>query len=114
MRSESEDRHGASPKDQTHRVRKIEDNSGDATLRVDTSLPSVASVTSSAPLRPNRLGPNGDIELGGAVNPPGTGEWVNNWTSRYRSPLGKPLMLFHRPTGRTDYPQMLCNDEFTD
>lgn len=48
---------------------------------------SSTSVVSGAPLRPNRLGPNGDVELGNVQDLPTGGEWVSSWTSRFRSPL---------------------------
>ena len=113
-RSESEGGHGASPKKLSPRVRRVEDHSEDPALRVTTTLPFRASTTSSTPLRPNRLGPNGDVELGGVEGLPGSGAWVNDWTSLYKSPLGKPLALFHLSVGRADDPQMLCNGVLTD
>ena len=82
-------------------------------MAVATSLPSSASATSSTPLRPNRLGPSGDVELGCVEDFRGTGVWVNDWTSRYKSPLGECLIL-HLSVGRADDPQMLCNGALTD
>jgi len=114
VRSESEGGYGAPPKGLSPHVRRVGDHSGDSTLKVITTLPSSTSATSSTPLRPNRLGPNGDIELGGVEGLPGTGVWINDWTSWYKSPLGKSLILFYLPVGCADDPQMLCNGVITD
>ena len=67
------------------------------------------STISGTLLRPNRLGSNGDIELGSVQDLPLTGGWVNNWTSQFNSPLGEFLTPSNLLAARTDVPQMLCS-----
>jgi len=82
--SQAESRYGPPPRYQARTVRIIEpDRGGDGIVEVFSPLPS-ASVSM---LRPNRLGPNGDVEFGGVQDPPAAGTWVSNWTSQFRSPL---------------------------
>ena len=77
------------------------DYGGNESVEFITPLPSAVNGT---PLRPNRLGPNGDIELGAVQDRLRTGEWVNNWTLQFASPLGEFLASFHLPPGRADVP----------
>jgi hypothetical protein len=67
------------------------DHSGDTAVN---SLTPLRLSPVSGTLRPNRLGPDGDIELGGVHNPPMARTWVSNWLSQPRSPLGKPVLSF--------------------
>ena len=52
-----------------------------------------ASAISNMPLRPNRLDPNEDIELGRMQDPSMAGGWVSNWTSQFKSPLGESWLV---------------------
>ena len=113
-RPESEGGHSAPSEGLAPHDRGLDDHGRDAALKVNTSLPSGASATSSTPLRPNRLGPVGDVELGGGQDLQGNGAWVNDWTSRYRSPLGKSLIIPYLPASRADDPQTSWTDELTD
>jgi hypothetical protein len=97
-RSRAEDGYGTPPRYRSPEVRNIEpDRRGYRTAEVVASLPSTISGT---PLRPNRLGPGGDIELGSVPSDPVTGAWVSEWASQFRSPLGGFIPLFY-PLART-------------
>ena len=65
-------------------------------------------------LHPNRLGPNGNVELGGMHEPPAAGTWVKNWTSQFKSPVGEFVPPIHLFFAYADFPQMSCNYLLTD
>lgn len=67
------------------------DHSGDTAVN---SLTPLRLSPVSGMLRPNRLGPDGDVELGGVHNPPTARTWVSNWLSQPRSPLGELVPSF--------------------
>lgn len=87
-RDETEDGFGGLSGSQPLGVRNRESDNEEIT--VESFTPST-SATSNAPLRPNRLGPNGHIELGRVQDPSMAGGWVSNWTSQFKSPLGESL-----------------------
>lgn len=70
-------------------------------MEVSTTLPSAVR---GVILRPNRLCLDGNVELGGMQGPSGAGAWVKNWTSQFRSPLGKFISLPHFFVTRVDVP----------
>lgn len=108
---QTESRHGPPPRYQARTVRIIEpDRGGDGIVEVFTPLPS-ASV---AMLRPNRLGPNGDVEFGAVQDLPPAETWVSNWTSQFRSPLGGFISSFHFLVICANALQMSCNDLYAD
>ena len=73
-----EDGYGPSP---APNIRNTEsDHSIDRIMEVVTPLPSAGC----AMLRPNRLGPNGDVEFGRVRDPPATGAQANGWISQFR------------------------------
>lgn len=111
-RYEVEDEYGTPPGCQSPSILNHEpDNSGEKTVGVPPSSPPTVCGTT---LRPNRIGPNGDIELGSAKDPPATGGWVSNWASQFKSPLGEFSTPLHLLVVRADAPQMLCNRALSD
>jgi len=111
-RGEVEDEYGAPPRYQSPSVQNYElDNNGEKTAGILTSPPSAVGCIL---LRPNRLGPNGDVESGNIQELPTTRGWVSNWTSQFKSPLGEFLTSLHLLVVSTDVPQMLCNHAVTD
>lgn len=96
-RSEVEEEYGAPPRYQARSIRPGSDHHGDMASK---HMMSPSSALSDAPLRPNRLCPNGDVELGGVEALPGVGgseEWVKHWTSQFKSPLGGFFEPFRLP-----------------
>jgi len=84
-RYEADDGCGAPPKYQSPSVQNLRrDRSGDRVTGALAPLPSAVNYT---PLRPNRLGPNEEIELGNVQDLPTSGGWIGNWTSQFKSPL---------------------------
>lgn len=101
------DEYGAPPRYHSPSVRDNElDDSGD---KAAEALTSSLSTVSGILLRPNRLGPNGDVESGSVQELPPTGAWVSNWTSQFKSPLGEFLTSLYLLVVDTDVPQMLCS-----
>lgn len=100
--------YGALPSYQASKVRNVEpDRCGDGTaVEIFTPLPSAVN---GMVLRPNRLGQDGNVELGGMQDPPATGTWVKKWTSQFRSPLGEFIQPLDSVVPPTDVSQMSCN-----
>lgn len=73
-RSRTDDECGPPPRYQAPAVRiVVPDRNGDRIVELSTPL---ASAVTQTTLRPNRLGPNGDIELGGLQENYAAGEWI--------------------------------------
>ena len=101
-----ENEYGAPPRYQLPSVPNLESkNSGEKIAEVLTSSPSALS---GMLLRPNRLGPNGDVESGIAQEFTMTRAWASNWASQFKSPLGEFSTSLHLLTG-AEVSQMLCN-----
>jgi len=106
-----EDEYGAPPRYQLPSVPNLEpENSGKKSVEVLTSSPSAIS---GILLRPNRLGPNGDVESGTVQEFPTNRGWVSNWTSQFKSPLGEFSTSLHLLVS-ADVSQMLCNHALAD
>ena len=105
-RHEVEDEYGAPPRYQLPSVPNFEPKkSGEKIAEVLTSSPSAVS---GILLRPNRLGPNGDVESGMVQEFPTIRGWASNWASQFKSPLGEFLTSLHL-LASADVSQMLCN-----